>query len=213
MGDPRSTCVGSRAIADVATEFVGVIQRKPDVQQELEPGMKLQSARLGVEVIRSRQWSGVLIVAFGLWTLFLPMLAVNPPVADQRQWTLIQITRAILARTLPAPGGQIDWGPGGLLDILLLYVLMVLCGVALWFESWRVLRVLTVLGLYLSYEAKWWDSAFHRLFGYYGHLSQWQMDRAAAWWILPWVLPSMAVIAFSEIGTKRRRVRQPRART
>jgi hypothetical protein len=86
----------------------------------------------------------------------------------------------------------------------LIYALMTLSVVALYRPGPpKVLRTLGIIGFVAGYEAKWWDSTFHWLFGYYGHMRYWHMTRGVTWWVLPWVMPILLLISFS--GTREAR--------
>jgi hypothetical protein len=68
---------------------------------------------------RDRKDLGLSVIGLGLCTLFLPLVIVDPPVMNRTEWSPLNIARAVYERSLPARGGQLEWGPGGLLDIAL----------------------------------------------------------------------------------------------
>ncbi|MGE5818730.1 MAG: hypothetical protein ACM37Z_11950 [Deltaproteobacteria bacterium] len=145
---------------------------------------------------RNRKGLALLVIAIGIYTFFATMVVVEPPILNLTKWSALDITLNVYDGTLPVPGGSLD---EGLLEIALIYVLMILALAALCVPGPpRALLVISTIGFALSSLAKFWDSTFHRAFGYYGHMQQWHMSRGPAWWILPWIMPVLVAICFAK---------------
>lgn len=143
-----------------------------------------------------RKQLALLVIAIGICTFFMPMVILDPPVMNRTEWSALDIALKIYERKLPVPEGQFD---DQLLQIALIYVLMVFALVALYLPGPpKALMVISTIGFAFSYVANWWTSTFHWTFGYYGHMQTWHMSRGPAWWILPWIMPSLLAICFAE---------------
>jgi hypothetical protein len=145
---------------------------------------------------KNRKRLALLVIAIGICTLFASIVVVDPPILNRSKWSALDIASNIYNGTLPVPGGNFD---EGLLEIALIYVLMILALGTLWIPGPpKTLLAISTVGFILSSLAKFWDSAFHRMFGYYGHMQQWHMSRGPAWWILPWIMPALVAICFAK---------------
>ena len=145
---------------------------------------------------KNRKRLALLMIAIGIYTFFAPMVVVDPPILNRTEWSALDIVLNVYDGRLPVPGGSFD---DGLLQIALIYVLMILAVAVLYVPgSRRALLAISAIGFAISSLAKFWNSTFHRTFGYYGHMQEWHMSRGVAWWILPWVMPALVAICFSK---------------
>jgi hypothetical protein len=154
--------------------------------------MELPAKPLG----KQRKQIIVSLSAIGLWTFFLPMVILEPPVYAKTNWSPLDIAVNFYNRKLPVPGGMFD---EGVAEIGMIYLLTIFALVAVFIPGPpNVLRVISSIGFGLSSLAKWWNSTFHWTFGYYGHMLTWHMTRGLAWWVVPWIMPAILIVSFME---------------
>ena len=143
-----------------------------------------------------RRRFALLVIAMGIYTFFVPLIIVDPPVLNRTEWSALNIASTIYERKLPVPGGRFDVG---LLQIALVYVLMLPALITLYLPGPpRALMVISTIGFAFSSFARFWSGTFYRTFGYYGHMQQWHMRGGRAWWIVPWIMPALVAICLTE---------------
>jgi hypothetical protein len=85
-----------------------------------------------------RKRLALLVIAIGIYTFFVPMVVLDPPLLNRTEWSALNISSNVYERTLPVRGGHFD---EGLIDIALIYVLMAVAVVAVYLpglpRDWR----------------------------------------------------------------------------
>lgn len=143
---------------------------------------------------RRRRQLASLVIAIGLYTFFVPLVTIDPPVLGRTQWSALNIASEIYRRKLPVPEGRFD---PGLTEITLIYVFMAFSVAALGFSrAQEALRVIALFGTVLSSLAKWWGNSFvWTFFGYFGPIANWRVRPGPAWYVLPFVMPVLLLIS------------------
>lgn len=158
-------------------------------RQELANGVR--RAPLGYV----RKKIALLIVFLGCLTFFAPMVRLNPPLMGSAQWSPLNIAVALWHSSLPVSTGRFD---EGLLEIFSLYALMAAAIPAIVFpKSPHALRVISGAGTVVSFFGKFWEHAFMYTFGW-NYFGAEHMARGITWWVLPFIMPLLLVIAFCD---------------
>ena len=137
-----------------------------------------------------------MVIAIGLYTFFVPLAIVEPPVMNRTDWSALNIALNVCWRKLPVPGGRFD---EGLIEIALIYLLMPFALVALYLPGPpTALKVVSGIGSILGSLAKFWKFAFvQTFFGFFGHTVNWHVRFGPASWALPWVMPLLFAICIA----------------
>ncbi len=135
-------------------------------------------------------------IAIGLLTFFAPIVILDPPVMNRREWSPWHLASAVFERKLPVPGGLFD---PGLVEIALIYLLMAVA-LALVFRPGppKALAAVSAVGVVLSLLGKFWDLAFLWAFGWYHHMQTQHLRMGVTYWVLPWIMPALLVLCFAK---------------
>jgi hypothetical protein len=143
---------------------------------------------------KRRKRFALLLIAAGLCSFFVPLVRINPSVLGRSQWSALNIASEIHKHNLPVAGGDIDIN---LIFLALVYALMAAALVILCFSSSATaLKIISGMGVVLSFSRYWHSSFESTLFGF--HMRGSSIKYGPAMYVFPWVMLGLLIICFTE---------------
>jgi len=141
---------------------------------------------------KNRRRLAFLVCALGVYTFFLPMVILNPPLLGRTEWSPLNMAVNIYLGNFPVRRGRFD---ETLIEIGVIYLLILFSLIVMWLPGRpEILFSTSSFGVVLSFLGKFWEHGFLLTFGweYFGRL-----HRGITWWLLPFVMPALVAICLS----------------